>query len=78
MPMPRMRVTNAHGFEVNELAKLAAHAREPYTSLTLTSLVIRLQASPRRPSPRSWDVPACQCGGTFVDGTKWAWSRQGS
>jgi len=29
MPMPRMRVTNTHGLEIDEIAKLAAHVEKP-------------------------------------------------
>lgn len=46
MPMPRMRVTNTHGFEINGLARLAAHTRKPYTRQTLTAVVMTLQGIP--------------------------------
>lgn len=43
MPMPRMRVRNTHGLEIDEIAKLAAHAEKPYTRQTLTAVVMTLQ-----------------------------------
>lgn len=43
MPMPRTRVTNTHGLEIDEIAKLAAHAEKPYTRQTLTAVVMTLQ-----------------------------------
>lgn len=46
MPMPRMRVTNTHGFDISELAKLASHAQKPYTRRALTAVVMTLQGIP--------------------------------
>jgi hypothetical protein len=46
MPMPRMRVTNTHGLEIDEIAKLAAHAEKPYTRQALTAVVMTLQGIP--------------------------------
>lgn len=46
MPMPRMRVRNTHGLEIDEIAKLAAHAEKPYTRQTLTAVVMTLQGIP--------------------------------
>lgn len=46
MPMPSMRVTNAHEFEISELAKLAARASKPYTRRALTAVVMTLQGIP--------------------------------
>ncbi len=43
MPMSRMRVTNTHGLEIDEIAKLAARAEKPYTRQTLTAVVMTLQ-----------------------------------
>ncbi|MEA4884389.1 MAG: hypothetical protein VB144_12195 [Clostridia bacterium] len=44
MPMPRMKVTNTHGFEISELTRLAARTQEPYTRQALTSVVMTLQS----------------------------------
>lgn len=30
MPMPRMRVTNMRGLEIDEIARFAAHSEKPY------------------------------------------------
>ncbi len=37
MPMPRMRVTNTHGLEIDKIAKLVAHAEKPYTRQSTSS-----------------------------------------
>ncbi|HBK59711.1 MAG TPA: hypothetical protein DDZ84_02815 [Firmicutes bacterium] len=46
MPMPRMRATNTNGLEIDEIARLAAHAETSYTRQTLTSVVMTLQGIP--------------------------------
>ena len=46
MAMPRMKVTNMHGFGIDEIAKLAAHTEKPYTRQTLTAVVMTLQGIP--------------------------------
>lgn len=46
MPMPGMQVTNAHGHEIDEIAKLAALAEKPYARQTLTTVVVMFQGIP--------------------------------
>jgi len=46
MPMPRSKVTNMHGFTAQELAKLAAKAKNPYTRRVLQVVLATLRGVP--------------------------------
>lgn len=43
MAIRRIRITNMHGYTLQELAKLANNAGKPYTRRVLTAVVITLQ-----------------------------------
>lgn len=44
MAMSHTRVTNMHGYTLQELAKLANKAEKPYTRRVLTAVMMTLQA----------------------------------